>query len=208
MVLADVTKDYSQTVMLPAKEASAHILNSRFAPLYQQARADLRQEGFFDAEISLLPALDMRYVGQSYELTVEAGAESGAIADGQQYAAAFHQAHQRRFSYSSQGEPVVIVNLRLKAVGKTRKPEFPFQPSDDSDPDAAYLESRTIFFANGDSPGTTRPVEAGLYQRELLASGNRIRGPAILVQLDATTILPPGWVATVDGWGNLIAEQD
>jgi N-methylhydantoinase A len=208
MVLADVTKDYSQTVMLPVEEASAQTLNSHFAPLYERARAELRQQGFSGPEIHLLPALDMRYAGQSYELTVEARADGDAAADGQQYAADFHKAHGQRFSYSSEGEPVVIVNLRLKAIGKTRKPTFPYDPPGAPDPSAAYLGSRTVLFADSDSPGTTQPAEADLYQRERLAPGNEIRGPAILVQLDATTILPPGWVATVDGWGNMIAEQD
>ncbi len=208
MILADVVKDYSQTIMLPAADASAKILDRLFAPLYERARADLRQEGFADTEINLLPSLDMRYVGQSYELTVEARAEGRAARDGQQYAMDFHQAHQRRFSYASEGEPAEIVNLRLKALGRTSKPRFTFQPLGDPDPAAAYLGSRKVHFVSGDSPHSIQPTEAGLYQRERLTPGNRILGPAILVQLDATTILPPDWVISVDGWGNLIAERD
>jgi N-methylhydantoinase A len=193
--------------MLPVERASAQTLDSHFARLYERAQVDLRQEGFADSEISLQPALDMRYAGQSYELTINARSGAGEAADGEQYARDFHEAHRRRFSYSSEGEPVVIVNIRLKAVAKTRKPEFAYRPPGDKDPAAAYLGSRPIFFASSDSPQTPRPVEAGLYQRERLVPGNRIEGPAILVQLDTTTILPPDWVATVDGWGNLIAGQ-
>jgi len=208
MVLADVTKDYSQTVMLPVERASAETLNSLFAPLYERARADLYMEGLADGEISFQPALDMRYAGKSYELTVKAKPGAGGARDGELYAAHFHRAHRQRFSYSSEEEPVVIVNIRLKAVGTTRKPSFPYQPSGDADPTAALLGVRPVLFADRSSPHTTRSLDAALYQRERLAPGNRIRGPAILVQLDTTTVLPPGWVATVDGWGNLVSEQD
>jgi N-methylhydantoinase A len=202
MVLADVVKDYSQTIMLPESQASAKTLSRLFAPLYERAEAELRAEGFAGDEIIMQPALDMRYVGQSYELRV--GAQSGA--EGQGAVRNFHEAHRQRFSYANEGEPVEIVNLRLKAIGKTAKPRFSHQPSGPLDPKTAQLGHKQVYFADKNTPHAARPVPAALYQRERLVPGNMVVGPAVLVQLDTTTVIPPGWSATVDGWRNLVVE--
>jgi N-methylhydantoinase A len=205
MVLADVTKDYSQTVMLPAEDADPGMLERLFAPLYERARADLRSEGYTDDRVQLLPALDMRYVGQSYELVVDSGtggaeSENGHVED-------FHVAHRRRFSYASEGEPVEIVNLRLKAVGRADKPQFSHRLTGSLDPKAAHIGYKQAHFADDESSRAARPIFAALYARERLAPGNMVVGPSIVFQLDTTTVIPPGWAATVDGWGNLVVEK-
>jgi N-methylhydantoinase A len=203
MVLADVVKDYSQTVMLPAAQASVEELDRLFAPLYKRASDELCDEGFAGDQIKLQPALDMRYLGQSYELRVGARPGGGA----QSYIQDFHEAHRQRFSYANQGEPVEIVNLRLKAIGQTAKPRFSHQAPKQLDPKAAQVGYKQVYFAERNAPNAARPVPAALYQRERLAPGNMIVGPAILFQLDTTTIIPPDWSATMDGWGNLVAEH-
>jgi N-methylhydantoinase A len=208
MILADVVKDYSQTVMLPASRVSTRNLDRLFAPLYERARADLCAEGFADEQVTLLPTLDMRYVGQSFELTIpmlDDGA--GATGSDSRVTDRFHRAHLQRFSYASESEPVEIVNLRLKAVGQTAKPRFSRQPLGDPDPRGAFFGHRATHFAEKDSPHTARPIPTALYQRDRLAPGNVVVGPAILFQLDTTTVIPPSWAATVDGWGNLIVES-
>jgi len=203
MILADAVKDYSQTVMLPCTQTSGEALDRLFAPLYARASADLQAEGFTGAEIRLQPALDMRYVGQSYELQVEAqpGGET------EQYVQDFHETHGQRFSYANEGEPVEIVNLRLKAIGQTTKPHFSCQSPGQLDPKAAQIGYKQVYFADRSAPHAARPIPAALYQRELLVAGNMVVGPAILFQFDTTTIIPPDWSATVDGWGNLVAEH-
>jgi N-methylhydantoinase A len=216
MVLADVVKDYSQTVMLPAAQADAETLERLFAPLYERARADLRAEGMGDDEMSLLPALDMRYVGQSYELTVEIGDWRLEIGQAERADAIqppisnlqslFHDAHRRRFSYASGGEPIEIVNLRLKAVGRTAKPQFSQQPRGRLDPRAAQIGYKQVYFADASTPRAARPIPTALYERERLVPGNIVVGPAIIFQMDTTSVIPPGWAATVDGWGNLVVE--
>ena len=205
MILADVVKDYSQTVMLPVQEAEADHLQRLFAPLYEQARADLQAEGLEEADTELLPALDMRYVGQSYELTVNL--EAGAPGEPDRHAAAFHAAHRQRFSYASEGEPVEIVNLRLKAIGRTPKPAAEPQPPGNVDPRAAGIGYKPVFFADPHRPNAARPVPAALYDRARLTPGKMVIGPAIIFQLDTTTVLPPGWSGSVDGWSNLILES-
>jgi N-methylhydantoinase A len=200
MVLADVVKDYSQTTMLPAQEANAETLERLLAPLYDRARTDLRAEGLADGDSTLVPALDMRYVGQSFELTIPITQDTTHITSD------FHAAHRQRFSYASEGQPVEIVNVRLKAIGRTAKPQFPRQAPGDLDPSAAHVGYKPIYFADADS-SAARPVPAALYERERLAPGNIVVGPAAIFQLDTTTVIPPGWAAMVDDLGNLVAER-
>jgi N-methylhydantoinase A len=204
MVLADVVKDYAQTVMLPAQAADADTLDRLFAPLYERARAEMRDEGLAGDDIRLLPALDMRYVGQSFELRVDVKAE--AQEEAQRIVADFHDVHRQRFSYASEGEPVEIVNLRLKAVGQTAKPQFSRLPLSGVNPKAAHIGYKQVYFTDASSPQAARPIHAALYERGLLAPGNIVIGPSIIFQFDTTTVIPPGWVASTDGWGNLVVE--
>jgi len=203
MVLADAVKDTSQTVMLPAAEADGATLRRLFALLYERARADLRAEGFGDDEIAFLPALDMRYTGQSYELRVDVNLGAGT----EEHVSAFHELHRQRFSYASEDEPVEIVNLRVKAVGRTAEFQFPYQAPGSLHPKAAQLGHKPVYFADRDPPHAARPLPTALYERDRLDPGNMVVGPAVLFQLDTTTVIPPDWSATVDGWGNLLAEQ-
>jgi N-methylhydantoinase A len=215
MILADVVKDYSQTVMRPAREATVEVLQDLFAPIFQRAIDELGAEGIEGDQITLLPALDMRYQGQSYELPVSLGMVSArddgawpGLADGNEegYVAAFHAVHRQRFSYSNDREPVEVVNVRLKAVGGTTKPRFSNREPGNLDPKAAHLGYKRVYFAGADSPQAARPVPAALYDRDRLVAGNMIVGPAVIFQLDTTCVIPPGWSASVDGWGNLVAE--
>ncbi|MGD8475347.1 MAG: hydantoinase/oxoprolinase family protein, partial [Anaerolineae bacterium] len=193
----------SQTVMLPAGEADGATLRCLFAQLYERTSAELRAEGLSSDEIVLLPALDMRYVGQSYELRVEIDLD-GEMGE---HVNAFHAWHQQRFSYANHEEPVEIVNLRVKAVGRTAKPRFTHRASGGLYPDAAQVGHKVVYFADWDAPHAARPIPTALYDRDRLEPGNVVVGPAVLFQLDTTMIVPPGWSATVDGWGNLLVEQ-
>lgn len=205
MVLADVVKDYSRTVMLPARALEPGSLPRLFAPLLERARADLGAEGLVEESIELRPALDMRYTGQSFELTVDAACEAEDV---EGLVRAFHEAHRRRFAYASEGEAVEIVNLRVQAVGHTAKPRLAPREPGSPDPRAAHAGYRPVYFAAGGSSRAARPMFAALYERERLAPGNIVVGPAIIWQLDTTTVIPPGWAATVDAWGNLVAEPE
>lgn len=198
MVLADVVKDYSRTVMLHLDQVDRTALERLFEPLQQQARADLLAEGISEDQMVLQPALDMRYVGQSYELIVPWSGDSNDLAEG------FHEAHRQRFTYASEKEAVQIVNLRLKAVGRAVKPRFSQQPEGPSDPRMAQIGHKSVGFADAHAPDGVRMMVAALYDRDRLSPGHVLVGPAIVFQLDATTVIPPAWVAAVDGWGNLL----
>ncbi len=197
LTLADLVKDYSRTVMWVMDHVRAEDLAQGFAPLLDQARADLRAEGFADDAIRLEQALDLRYKGQSFELTVPID-----LYDPQAAVQGFYQAHRRRYGYAREGEPVELVNLRVTARGlrlQAPLPQHPPAPSPDPAP-ARVGQTRLRF------QGQTH--DAAIYQRAALQPGHRLIGPALIVQEDATTVVPPGWVGEVDGWLNVVFEVE
>lgn len=212
LALADFTVDYSRTVMLavaghdsepqrtprPVRfskpDRSDVLCWEALGPLEAAARAKLAEEGFTGEAVMLERSLDVRYRGQSFELTAPlTGGLRGALA-------AFHAAHETRYGYARPGAAVEIVNVRLTARGIRPKPAFAPEPAAVSpDPSGAVV---------GWGPIHVRGARANapIYDRRLLRSGHVLPGPALVVQEDATTLLLSGWSATVDPWLNLLAE--
>ena len=136
--------------------------------------------------------VDARYRGQSYELPVPAGDLRGG-----EVAAAFHAAHLARYGYASPEAPVEIVTARLRGLGAVPQPELPHAP---------------VKAAPAPEPVDLQPVcrdgewgETPVYRREALLPGQRLSGPALIVQDDTTSWIPSGWEATIDGWYNVLA---
>lgn len=196
LTLADFTVDVSRTVMRPLNAMTADDLQAVLAPVLAQARRALADQGFADDAMRLEPALDLRYRGQSFELTVSAD-------DGDPVAAAgrFHAAHRQRYGYARPEVPVELVNVRVTGRGRRAKPELPrVAPAPSPDPASAHV-GETRLRAEGE--WMTAPV----YERTRLRFGHRLLGPALVVQEDATTVLLPGWQAEVDPWGNLVVTR-
>ena len=189
MLVSDVVKDYSQTVMLGEKEPGEATLDDLFAPLEARGREDLAGEGFPPDQVLLERTLDMRYQGQSYEILVPWGTD---------FTERFHALHEKTYGYCDRAKPVEIVNLRLRAVGRQERPEFPSRgrAGETVDP-AARLGERQVIFDG-------RAVPTPILDRERLLPGNRFAGSAIVVEYSSTIVVPPFASAEVDGWGNLI----
>ncbi len=190
MLAADVVKDYTHTVMLPG-DTPLEQAGAWLARISERARRELQAEGIPPAAQVLLPAADLRYRGQSYELSVPFG--PGLLER-------FHAAHQQAYGYALPQAPVEIVNLRLRASGRVAPPALPELPDAGPDPAAAYLEHRLIHLAGG-------PLPAPLYRAEALQAGNQVAGPALIVRPDTTILLGPGDCARVDRFGNLFIED-
>ena len=195
MLAADIIKDYVRTVMVAAVGAQA-VVAPVLAELDARGGDDLRAEGLSPEEIEIEQFLDLRYVGQSYELVVPYTGDVGAAVE------AFHVAHERRFGYSDPGEQVQVVNCRVKARGRAQRPAIETRPIDAA-ATATPAGTRAVVFAHGqEAASRATPI----YDRATLVAGARVTGPAIVTQYDTTTVLPPGWRARVDAVGNLIAE--
>ena len=199
VAIADIVKDYSRTVMLRGEDINQVRLEEEFHGMEGQARAELRQEGLPADEMESRRYLDARYVGQSFELTVDYPSLSRRAGLQRAIANSFYQAHLQRFGYADRNEAVEIVNLRLKMELAVDKPQAAVQQQGQVNGSAAEMGETEVVFQQG-------AVAATLYNRDLLQPGNRIEGPALLVQLDTTIVVPPGWGGVVDLQGNLVLE--
>ncbi len=199
VAIADIVKDYSRTVMLRGEDINQARLEEEFHGMEGQARAELRQEALPAGDMVSRRYVDARYVGQSFELTIDLPSLNRRSDLRRAIANSFYQAHLQRFGYADRNESVEIVNLRLKMELGVEKPRATLQQQGQDDASAAQMGETEVVFREG-------PVAATLYNRDLLLSGNRIAGPALLVQLDTTIVVPPGWSGFVDLYGNLVLE--
>ncbi len=216
MLVADVVHDAAQTILLPASQLSEDTayLSTVYTKLAHQVQGVLAQEGFAHPQVEA--SLDLRYRGQSYELTMPLllplTGENVASA-----VAAFHQAHTQRYGYSMPDEPVTVVTLRVAGRGPGARPILPNQTMGGENPSAALLGESAVWFArNGETatavyatPIYATPIYATpIYDRARLRAGNRLVGPALVLQYDATVVITPGWAARVDALGNLWLDRE
>ncbi len=191
MLMADVLKDYSFTVMRNQLNSTGEELSQLFLDLEKKGIDDLLAEGISEENVRLERYLDMRYEGQSYEIIVPFAA---------QYVEDFHALHETTYGYRNEDKIVEIVNLRLRARGVPDKPRFDkMEKTEEQPPQEAFLGDREVVF---DQKGLSTQVIA----REKLLSGNRIGGPAILVEYSSTIVIPPFAQASVDEYRNVILE--
>jgi 5-oxoprolinase (ATP-hydrolysing) len=196
MLAADVVKDYTQTVMLPGDTPLPEI-TAGLAPLALRGRQEVRAEGVAETDILVEKFLDMRYAGQSFELTVP------WLLDGQKVQADFHRLHQHTYGYAHPGAPLEIVNLRARATGKGQAPLLPPALVEDEDPSPALIGFRPVTLSQQQGQ-IHEPASLPFYSYELLRPGNIIQGPAIVVRADTTILIGPGDQARVDAYSNLI----
>ena len=190
---ADVTKDFSRTVRLEIRTATdaRSKLQRLFAELEREGRKQMRAEGFPGAgSVRVHRSVDMRYAGQSYELSVPFAGD---------IVAAFHRVHENRYGYFDRSRTCEVVNVRTRFTGRTPKPDLPKLPAAGPNPGKALVSKRPVHFHD-------RRLSTTLYDRSRLQAGNRIPGPAVVTEYSATTLIPPGWFAHVDRNGNLILE--
>ena len=200
LLMSDVKHDYIRSRMTPISELTPDDVNAVFAQLETQARDDLRRDGFADNEIRIDRALDMRYAGQGYEITMACAAQRD---DGARRTA---QALRRRapkpcsatWRPRSRSRSCPIACAASASCRPSPMPKF--KPEGRSLADA-LRETRQVRF---DGAAVSCPV----YQREKLDVGLTLRGPAILDQFDCTTVICAGQIARVDEWKNLIVTEE
>lgn len=188
LLMADVTKDFSQTVLLKARDITEQRLRSLFVPLESQAREVMKSEGFEPDRFELRRFLDVRYFGQSYEVTIPASPDFEKV---------FHTEHYRLYGHSNVSRPVELVNVRLRAIGRVEQPKLPTVEESEHISDRAKIGKIPTLFGG-------RKFETPVYERLRLLSGNRFCGPAIVVEMSATTVVAPDFEASVDCYGNII----
>jgi len=191
MLMADVIKDYSLTVMKKQTHIQGDDLAVLFRHLETRGVKDLVLEGVEEKHLVFDRYLDMRYEGQSYEILVPFQDD---------YVEGFHALHEKTYGYRNTGKRVEIVTIRLRVRGAPEKPRFHKEETMvERIPDEAFLGERTVVFDQ-------QAVATRVFLRENLLFGNRIEGPAILCEYSSTIVIPPFAEGRVDGYGNVILE--
>ncbi len=192
LLVADVRID--ESVAYPREDPDADILEDRMADLEADLLARVRGQGYESDEVAIERAVDARYEGQAYELTVpvpggeidESGLE--AVIEG------FHEAHESRYGHAMRDEPVEFVTLRANATVATPALRDEVTP-DEAD---ALRGEREVFFPEEGY------LDAAIYERTALAPGEEVSGPAILEEGGSTSIVPPETTARVTEHGNVV----
>jgi N-methylhydantoinase A len=195
MLVTDVHQERSLTRITALDDTTAEEVEALFRSMETRAVEDLLRENFPRERLSTLRYAGMRYRGQSYEVSVPVPALAEP-ADLAALAAAFHEAHKRRYGHMATNEAVEIVNFKVTGVGAIPKPELKVFAAASSRP-VSPVEVRRAYFGEG------QRAEAPVYRRRLLAPGTVIAGPAIIEEQTSTVVLYPRQTATVDDYLNL-----
>ncbi|MCK4424672.1 hydantoinase/oxoprolinase family protein, partial [Candidatus Bathyarchaeota archaeon] len=199
LLTADFKSTFVDAVMKLMNEVDAKELETTFQKLELKGMRILERQRIPKGNMRFVRQLDLRYFGQSYELTVPVNTPftDNAL---RQVVESFHKKHKAVYGYAVRDEPVELVNVRLIAVGLVKKPMLKEQPLHGEDPPKeVVIARRKVFFEQHDDY-----VKTPIYEREKLNSGNVVEGPAVIEQYDATTVVYPRWKASVDKLGNLV----
>ncbi|MDE0812224.1 MAG: hydantoinase/oxoprolinase family protein, partial [Alphaproteobacteria bacterium] len=203
LVVSDLKEDFVTTRRLPYNDDALIAMANDLAGLRARAEAWFADENVTAGDRSLRIAFDMRYVRQNFELTVPwveiEGDDMPDMASLDILRGRFYELHERTYGHYTETDPIEIVNIRLAAVGRTA-PKQKASPASRSETPPSSTGSRAVWFE------AETAVETPVYERSTLLAGHTIRGPAVVEQLDALTIIHPGDLAKVDGHGNLIID--
>ena len=197
LLVADLRHDFVRSYMVGLDQVSTKMLTSFYADLQALGEQALKDDGLDEQRWTFQRTADLRYVGQAYEVNVafpDGSIDADTVAE---VKSRFHGEHQRLFAHSAEDDPVEFVSLRMVATGSVDAPTFRKQQALSTP--VSQADTRDVYFeeANG---FTACPI----YQRQNLYPGAEFQGPAIIEQLDTTTVVHPGQTVSVDDWGSLI----
>ncbi len=192
-LLVDIRHDLAQSYLMPVSQADAGDIEAKFAEMEIEARARLDTEGVDAKDMVLQRAIDMMYEGQWRSLTVSVGAPFTSVDDAVE---AFHRDHEREYAYRRDDAAIDLFRLNLTAIGVTQKAELQRHEKTGGAPKTST--TRPVAF-----DGLDVPLKTPIYQHEELSAGSSFNGPAIIEQLDSTTVIPPDVRAEVDEWLNI-----
>ncbi len=192
ILVSDVVREYSRTVLVPLAAAADRALVAReFAKLEKQAMKEFREEQW-QGTPEFERSFDLRYRGQGYELNIH---------DAKNVATKFHEEHQNRYGYHHPDRAIELVTLRLRATLKTLPLQVPRPKKSPSNRSSAgndgVLDHARVMFAG-------KSAKAAILDRGNLAQGRVYLGPAVITEYSATTVVPPGKKFRVDDAENLV----
>jgi N-methylhydantoinase A len=204
-LMADFRSDFIQTLYVRLSEVDPAGLEQQFQGIEAEARAWLDEQQIDQATdvtgVRLVRSADMRYRGQSFELTIPAPDEVASEAGQAALLESFHQQYEQIYGHSDRNAEAEIISIRVQIVGQTVKPRVVPAANTGTTPAAPKpLSTRLVRLAN---PAWEAPV----YERAMLLPGMRIAGPCIIEQYDSTIFVTPGYDLTIDAQLNVIGTR-
>ncbi|TFF27210.1 hydantoinase/oxoprolinase family protein [Jiella endophytica] len=201
LLLTDLRADFSTTRLVPLDVAEIDAIREAAAAVGAETGRWFEAEKIAPEARRATRSVDLRYEGQNYELTVPLPAGEITAASLDTLKEEFTAAHIRMYGFAAEGERILCVTFRAEALGLVPKAELPVRPLGPADASGAITGRREIWF-----PEVGGFIDSAIYARTALRPGMAFSGPAIVEQMDTTTLVPPGVSVTVDGLENLILE--
>ncbi|HSQ20072.1 MAG TPA: hydantoinase/oxoprolinase family protein, partial [Blastocatellia bacterium] len=189
VLLGDVVKNYSRTVMVNPAGLDMRTIERSFGELERDAIRDLKDEGFAKDRLKLMRSVAMRYAGQSFEIDIPWS---------RHFDSKFHAAHRERYGYADESRAIEVVSLRVRAAGVTQKPRIQRQRR--GRPNHPEVSRTAPVYLS------KRALHIPVYAREEFIAGTKFAGPAIITEYSSTTLIPPGYTVEVDPWLNVVIE--
>ena len=193
-ILADARVDRHRTMQLTSKRFNPERATQVMADLVAAGISELKDQGYVE-DVQAFRSLEMRYLGQNYELELPVAFDIFDDATTVQLWQKFHEAHETRFGFHIPGEIIEIVNFSATVVSLTQKPDF--QRLQTASSEATPTARRSVMYPDG-------RLDTPVFRRDALLAGHHIAGPAVIEEAASVTILNPGQTLTVDPYGNLL----
>ena len=203
LMVTDLRTDLSFTKIVDFDATNQTELNDAVEHLNSEATRWFTAEKIPEGQRALRITLDMRYAGQNYELGINLADHKLDQAGINAAIGSFESEHHALYGFTVPGERIQAVTFRAEASGKVVKAATPLNHDEGDDPWRALIGERHVYFGAEDG-FTPTPI----YAREKLRTGNIVAGPAVIEQMDTTTVVLPGQTARTDGYANLIIEEN
>jgi N-methylhydantoinase A len=195
---SDLRHDFVKTRIMKTTEMDLTIVGKIFSDLEEKGFNTLQTEGVARKDIIIEKSVDMRYVGQAYELNIPFASEEKSLPIPETLIRRFNESYKNYYGHSTPEEPTEIINFRAAAIGKVKKPPI--------------LENKSLKEAPLPSKGKVYFKETGsvicpFYDREDLSYGSKIQGPGIIEELTSTTVIPPDFEAEIDTYLNIVIRR-
>ena len=197
LLASDLKHEYASTLIRHVDGLEPQEVEAAFHRLEAQGKAALALDGIPEGQMTFTRYVDMRYIGQSFELAVPV--PDGTLDQGSLDAVTegFHKEHERAYGHSAPEESVEFVSLRSTAIGAISRPALGGPIGNDASEPGE--RARPVYFSEAGAY-----VDCPVYDRYQLVPGEKIDGPGIVEEMDSTTVIHPGWAAEVDRFGNLL----
>lgn len=203
LLVTDLKHDFSVTMIQLEEDLDVMAVEQAFTRMVDMGVDALTKESTSPDQMHFKRTTDMRYFGQSFELTIPVPGETLSEKVLSDVLQTFHREHKRAYGFAAPDEPVEFVNFHVTAIGDISKPTLTRLEYSEQNPGTALTGNRSVYFEEVGGRNYS-PI----YDRHMLSRGNEIPGPAIVEERDSTTVIHPGYTAQVDDYGNLLIKKD